>query len=151
MIHSGNVTRQRKEERLLRERLQDMEAKLDRALAMEKKEVAAKPPSPSQDPRITALARAMGDKDYHLPSGSIANLTFDDNGEVIATGLTIEGRFWSIEDIIRFGLINERGAWLWSKYSAIAAALQPVTNDYLRPHWRATVAGRTYERGADLG
>jgi hypothetical protein len=84
----------------------------------------------------------MGHKDYHLPTGSIASLSFDDDGEIIATGLTIEGRFWSILDIVKLGLINERGAWLWHRYSCITHALPPVTNDYLRPHFAATVAGR---------
>jgi hypothetical protein len=109
-------------------------------------EVAAKPsfPPPDEDPRVTALARAMGHKDYHLPTGAIASLTFDDDDEIIATGLTIEGRFWSISDIVKLGLINERGAWLWSRYSAITHALPPVSNDYLRPHYAATVAGRPH-------
>jgi hypothetical protein len=40
------------------------------------------------------------------------------------------------------GLINERGAWLWHRYSVIAMALPPVNADYLRPHYAATVAGR---------
>jgi hypothetical protein len=84
----------------------------------------------------------MGHKDYHLPTGAIASLTFDDDGEIIATGLTIEGRFWSISDIVKLGLINERGAWLWSRYSAITHVLPPVNADYLRPHYAATVAGR---------
>jgi hypothetical protein len=108
------------------------------------REVAKAPPTPPQDPRVTALARAMGHKDYHLPTGSIASLTFDDDDEIIATGLTIEGRFWSVSDIVKLGLINERGAWLWSRYSAITHALPPVSNDYLRPHYAATVAGRPH-------
>jgi len=49
---------------------------------------------------------------------------------------------WTIEDIVRLGLINERGAWLWHRYSAIAMALPPVSDAYLRPHYAATVAGR---------
>jgi hypothetical protein len=92
----------------------------------------------------------MGDKDYHFPSGSIPNLTFDENDEIIATGLTIEGRFWSVSDIVKLGLINERGAWLWHRYSAIAMALPPTTA-LLRPHNAATVAGREYERGSAIG
>ena len=65
--------------------------------------------SAMQDPRITTLARAMGDPAYHFPSGSKVNLTWDKDGEIIATGLTIENRFWSISDIVKLGLINERG------------------------------------------
>jgi len=91
---------------------------------------------------VTALAKAMADPDYHFPTGSIPNLTFDDDDEIIATGLTIENRFWSISDIVKLGLINERGAWLWHRYSAIAMVLPPVSADYLRPHYAATVAGR---------
>jgi hypothetical protein len=100
--------------------------------------------SAMQDPRITTLARAMGDPAYHFPSGSKVNLTWDKDGEIIATGLTIENRFWSISDIVKLGLINERGAWLWHRYSAIAMVLPPVSADYLRPHYAATVAGRPH-------
>jgi hypothetical protein len=64
-----------------------IEAKVDALVEMGAAQAA---PTPPQDPRITTLARAMGDPDYHLPSGAIANLRFDDDGEVIATGLTIE-------------------------------------------------------------
>jgi hypothetical protein len=69
------------------------------------------------------------------------NLTRDENDEVVATGLTIEGRFWSVSDIVKLGLIDGRGAWLWHRYSAIAMALPPTTA-LLRPHFAATVAGR---------
>jgi hypothetical protein len=138
VIHSGNATVQRREERLLRERLADIDAKVDRLV----REVAKAPPAPPQDPRVTTLARAMGDPLYHFPSGAQVSLTWDENDEVIATGLTIENRFWSISDIMKLGLINERGAWLWHRYSAISHALPPVSADYLRPHYAATVAGR---------
>src|ERR1700727_1935902 len=106
--------------------------------------VAAKPssPPPASDPRMTTLAKAMGDPLYHFPTGAIPSLTFDADDEIIATGLTLEGRFWSVSDIVKLGLINERGAWLWARYSAISHALPPVTTDYLRPHFAATVAGR---------
>jgi hypothetical protein len=147
-IYSGNATTNRREERLPRERLQDMDAKLDRALALGmERGVAAKPSSPTPavvDPRVVQLARSMGDPLYHFPSGSRVNLTFDENDEVIATGLTIEDRFWSVSDIVKLGLINEYGAWLWHRYSAIAMALPPVNADHLRPHYAATVAGRPH-------
>jgi hypothetical protein len=135
-ILSANMAVRRREERLLdRARMDAIDAKLDRLV-----EVVT--PTPPQDPRVTTLARAMGHKDYHLPTGSIASLTFDDDNEIIATGLTIEGRFWSVSDIVKLGLINERGAWLWHRYSCITHVLPPVNNDYLRPHFAATVAGR---------
>jgi hypothetical protein len=144
-ILSANPAVRRREEALLtRARMDAIDAKLDRLV-----EVVT--PTPPQDPRVTTLARAMGHVDYHLPTGSIASLTFDDDGEIIATGLTIEGRFWSISDIVKLGLINERGAWLWSRYSAITHVLPPVTNDHLRPCYPATVAGRAYERGGAIG
>jgi hypothetical protein len=83
-IISANPTVQRREERLLaRARMDAIDAKLDRLV-----EVVT--PTPPQDPRVITLARAMGHKDYHLPTGSIASLTFDDDNEIIATGLTIE-------------------------------------------------------------
>jgi hypothetical protein len=135
-VLSSNPTVIRREERILdHARMAAIDAKLDRLV-----EVVT--PTPPQDPRVTTLARAMGHVDYHLPTGSIASLTFDDDNEIIATGLTLEGRFWSILDIVKLGLINERGAWLWHRYSCITHALPPVTNDYLRPHFAATVAGR---------
>jgi hypothetical protein len=135
-VLSSNPTVIRREERILaRARMERIDAQLDRLV-----EVVT--PTPPQDPRVTTLARAMGHVDYHLPTGSTASLTFDDDGEIIATGLTIEGRFWSISDIVKLGLINERGAWLWSRYSAITHVLPPVNADYLRPHYAATVAGR---------
>jgi hypothetical protein len=148
MIHSGNATTQRREERLLRERLQDMDVKLNRLM----REVAPKvpgaqprPPTPPPSPeaqRITALAKEMGDELYHFPAGAIPSLTFNGDDEIVATGITLEGRFWSVSDIVKLNLINERGAWLWHRYSQIAMALPPVSNDYLRPHYPATVAGR---------
>jgi hypothetical protein len=138
-VVSANPTVNRREDRLLRERLAAMDAKVDVLV----KEVGASPlPKPPQDPRIAALARAMGDPDYHFPTGSTVHLDWDENEEIIATGLTIEGRFWSIENIVKLGLINDRGAWLWSRWSAINMALPPVNADYLRPHYQATVAGR---------
>jgi hypothetical protein len=108
--------------------------------------VAAKPssPPPAEDPRMTALAKAMGDPLYHFPRGAQVSLTWDENEEIIATGLTLEGRFWSVSDIVKLGLIDGRGAWLWHRYSAIAMALPPVSADYLRPHYAATVAGRPH-------
>jgi hypothetical protein len=137
MIHSANPTVQRREERLLRERLQAMEVKVDVLL-----EVAKAPPSSPQSPAVTALAKAMGDPDYHFPTGSTVSLDWDDDEELIATGITLEGRFWSISDIVKLGLINDRGAWLWSRYSAITMVLPPVNFDHIRPHYQATVAGR---------
>ena len=138
-VVSANPTVNRREDRLLRERLAAMDAKVDVLV----KEVGASPlPKPPQDPGIAALARAMGDPDYHFPTGSTVHLDWDENEEIIATGLTIEGRFWSIEHIVKLGLINDRRAWLWHRYSAIAMALPPVNNDYLRPHYAATAAGR---------
>jgi hypothetical protein len=141
---SANRTVHRREEALLvQARLAAIDAKLDRALAAGREAAAKAPPTPAVvDPRVTTLARAMGDPDYHFPSGSRVNLTFDGNDEVVATGLTIESRFWSIADIVKLGLINERGAWLWHRYSVIAMALPPVNADHLRPHYAATVAGR---------
>jgi hypothetical protein len=139
-IHSANPTVNRREERLLRERLATMDAKVDQLV----KGAAQAPPTPPQDPRVARLAKAMGDPLYHFPSGAQVNLTWDEDGEVIATGLTLEGRFWSVSDIVKLGLINERGAWLWHRYSAISHALPPVSNDYLRPHYAATVAGRPH-------
>jgi hypothetical protein len=140
-IHSGNITVQRREERLLiQARLVALDIKLDQVLAQARG--AAKEPSPPQSPEVTTLAKAMADPDYHLPTGSTVHLDWDDDEELIATGLTIEGRFWSVSDIVKLGLINDRGAWLWSRYSAISHALPPVNNDYLRPHYAATVAGR---------
>jgi hypothetical protein len=71
MIHSGNATRNRKEERLLRERLADMEAKLDRALAMEKKEVGASPlPTPFDDEDVQCLAERLAEDRSWLPHGA---------------------------------------------------------------------------------
>jgi hypothetical protein len=67
VIHSGNATRQRKEERLLRERLQDLDMKVD-VLVKEAAKLA--PPAPPQPPAVTTLAKTMGDKDYHFPTGS---------------------------------------------------------------------------------
>jgi hypothetical protein len=139
VIHSANPTVQRREERLLRERLAMMEAKID---VVVREAVKLAPPAPPQSPAVAALARAMADPDYHFPTGSTVSLDWDDDEELIATGLTIENRFWSVEDIVKLGLINERGAWLWHRYSAIAMALPPVSADYLRPHYAATVAGR---------
>jgi hypothetical protein len=143
MILPANATSRRREERLLMQaRLRQLEAKVDTLVEMG---AAAKPSSTPQepaDPRMTTLARAMGHEDYHFPTGSTVSLTWDENDEVVATGLTIEGRFWSISDIVKLGLINDRGAWLWSRYSAITHALPPVNADYLRTHYAATVAGR---------
>jgi hypothetical protein len=140
-ILSANPAVRRREEALLeRARMDAIDAKLDTLVTMGGAQ--ASPTPPVVDPRITTLARAMGHRDYQLPTGAIASLTFDDDGEIIATGLTIEGRFWSISDIVKLQLIDHRGAWLWHRYSAIAMALPPVNNDYLRPHYAATMAGR---------
>jgi hypothetical protein len=137
VIYSANPTVHRREERLLRERLAAMEAKVDTLVEGWVKP----PPKPPQDPLVTTLAKAMGHKDYHFPTGSQVHLDWDENEEIIATGLTLEGRFWPIEDVVKLGLINDRGAWLWHRYSAIAMALPPTTA-LLRPHHAATVAGR---------
>ena len=39
--------------------------------------------------------KETGDPLYHFPTGSQVHLDWDDKDEIIATGLTIEGRFWS--------------------------------------------------------
>jgi hypothetical protein len=143
-VLSANPTVNRREQRLLRERLASMEGKVMALAAMMEvgSNAPSAPPKPPEDPAVTALAKAMGDELYHFPAGAIPSLTFNDNDEIIATGLTLEGRFWSISDIVKLGLINDRGAWLWSRYSCITHALPPVNNDYLRPHYAATIAGR---------
>jgi hypothetical protein len=64
MIHSGNATRNRKEERLLRERLADMEAKLDRAL----KEVGATAPAFPQDSDIEEVGKLLVEGRVRLPT-----------------------------------------------------------------------------------
>jgi hypothetical protein len=141
---SANPTVQRREEKLLRERLEAMDVKVNKLVEVVTQAQGARPqpPKPPQDPRVTTLAKAMGDPLYHFPTGAIPSLTFDEDDEVIAAGLTLAGRFWSIQDIVQLGLINDRGAWLWHRYSAISMVLPPVSNDYLRPHYPATVAGR---------
>jgi hypothetical protein len=143
-VLSANPTVNRREQRLLRERLASMDGKVMALAAMMEvgSNAPSAPPKPPEDPAVTALAKAMGDELYHFPAGAIPSLTFNDNDEIIATGLTLEGRFWSISDIVKLGLINDRGAWLWSRYSCITHALPPVNNDYLRPHYAATIAGR---------
>ena len=74
---------------------------------------------------------------YHFATGSRVNLTWDEDGEVIATGLTIENRrFWSIADIVKLGLINDRGAWLCHRYSASpwrSRQSQPITSGPTTP------------------
>jgi hypothetical protein len=118
--------------------------KVDQLVEMEAAKLAPPaPPKPPEDPRVVTLARAMGHQDFHLPRGSQVSLTWDDEaGEIVATGLTLEGRFFSISDIVKLQLIDHRGAWLWHRYSQIAMALPPVTDAYLRPHFAASVAGR---------
>jgi hypothetical protein len=40
--------------------------------------------------------KETGDPLYHFPTGSRVNMTRDEDGEIVATGLTIENRrFWS--------------------------------------------------------
>jgi hypothetical protein len=133
-------------QRNLYQALGRLEAKIDVVLVEPERGLAAKPASPPspEDLRVTALAKAMGDKDYHFPTGSTVSLTFDEDDEIVATGLTLEGRFWSISDIVKLGLIDGRGAWLWHRYSAIAMVLPPVSDPLLRPHHAATVAGRPH-------
>jgi hypothetical protein len=139
---SGNATVQRREERLLMERLAALDDKVNQLVREAAKLAPPKPTPPPEDPAVAALARAMTHPDYHLPTSAIPSMAFDDDDELVVTGLTIENRFWSVADIVKLGLINERGAWLWHRYSAIAMALPPVSADYLRPHYAATVAGR---------
>ena len=76
------------------------------------------------------------------PTSAIASMAFDDDDELVVTGLTIEGRWWSIKDIVALKLIDERGAWLWHRYSVISHALPPVEDCLQRPHHLATIAGR---------
>jgi hypothetical protein len=104
---SANPTVNRREDRILRERLAAIDAKVN-VLVKEAAKLA--PPTPPQSPEVTALAQAMADPDFHLPTSAIVSLDWDEKEELIATGLTIEGRFWSIEDIVALGLINDRGA-----------------------------------------
>jgi hypothetical protein len=90
----------------MRARLAAMDAKVD-VLVREAAKLA--PPTPPQSPEVTTLAKAMADPLYHFPTGSTVSLDWDDDEELIATGLTIEGRFWSIENIVKLGLINVEG------------------------------------------
>jgi hypothetical protein len=63
------------------------------------------------DPRWYGTGEETGDPLWHFPTGSRVNLTWDEDGEIMAAGLTIENRrVWSIADIVKLGLINERGA-----------------------------------------
>jgi hypothetical protein len=95
--------------------------------------------TPPEDPRVTALAIAMGERLWHAPADAKVSCIMTDEGDIRATGLTLEGRFWSVEDIVACDLINERGAWLLGRYGAIVAALVPAD-----AHWmvHASRAGR---------
>jgi hypothetical protein len=97
------------------------------------------------DPRWYGTGEETGDPLYHFPTGSRVNLTWDEDGEIIATGLTIENRrFWSIADIVKLGLINERGglalAPLFSHRHGAPASLSRLPQAPLRRHggWKAT-------------
>ena len=75
MIHSGNATVNRREERLLRERLADMEAKLDRALAMERGEAKASPLPTFTDSDVEEVGRALVEGRIRLPKYARVNVT----------------------------------------------------------------------------
>jgi hypothetical protein len=64
MIHSGNATVQRREERLLRQRLQEVDAKVDRALVMARE--AAKAPLFTDDD-IAEVGRLLVEGKVRLP------------------------------------------------------------------------------------
>jgi hypothetical protein len=60
-IHSGNATRNRKEERLLRERLQDLDAKVDRLV------MATAPPPRFIDSDVDEVGRMLVEGRIKLP------------------------------------------------------------------------------------
>jgi hypothetical protein len=64
-IHSATPSVQRREERLLRERLAAMDGKVDQLVREVAKLAPPAPPQrPPQDPQVAALAKAMADPDY---------------------------------------------------------------------------------------
>ena len=134
----GSPSARRKEVAI---RLAAVEAKLDTCIKGAAK--AAPTPPPAEDPRVKALARAMGHRDYYFPTGARPHLTFDEDGEPIATGITLCGRFWSVRDIIFLDFIKGR-VWDWNRFNAVNAALGPVTTpgEWIRPHSAAARPGR---------
>ena len=126
--------------RTTREVVEDLEAKLDTCI---KGAAKAAPTPPAEDPRVKQLARAMGDRLYHFPTGARPHLTFDEEGEMIATGITLCGRFWYVKDIIFLDFIKGR-VWDWNRFNAVNAALGPVTapGEWLRPMGEAARPGR---------
>ena len=112
------------------DRMSEIERKLDIAAAAGKGAGSDAP----LDPRVEALSIEMADRLWHAPANARVSTTMTDDG-VRATGLTLENRFWSVEDIIECGMINPHGAWLWGRYAAICAALVPAD-----AHWTVHAA-----------
>jgi hypothetical protein len=144
-IHSGNATVQRREERLLRERLADMEAKLDRALAMEKKEVGATAPAFPQDSDIEEVGRLLVEGRIRLPTharltvittvAEVRHKLFNTTTDVMThTADQLHTRLlrpMTVLEALEGGLIRrvERG-WVWSEatYERLAKAAQGVSD-----------------------
>jgi hypothetical protein len=142
MIHSGNATVQRREERLLRQRLQDMEAKVD-LLVME---VGATAPAFPTDLDIEEVGKLLVEGRIRLPSHVRVTVTTEIEtirSKVFGTSEVFTHtadqlcanrlRPMSIQAALKAGLVAKLGGeWLWreDRYRKLVPSdprLRPLT------------------------
>jgi hypothetical protein len=143
-IHSANPTVQRREERLLRERLAAMDAKVD---VLVKGWAKQAPPTPlaaaAQSPEVTALARDIGQDRILLPGAVIINRAWADDGsdEMIATSITFDRLTFTINEARRLGILESDGRFNHFRASTISHCT-PRPGELMRPHHMAACPGR---------
>jgi hypothetical protein len=122
-------------------RLRAIEDGLDTVLVATGGGASASPvPAPPQDPRVTALARDIGQDRILLPEAiTIGRALVGD--EEIATSITFDGLTVTIADALRYGILTPDGRFDHYRAGAIRHCM-PREGELMRPHHLAALPGR---------
>jgi hypothetical protein len=149
----GGATARRREVELRRlADLARLEAKVDHAVKQvgERSLTAPLPPTPPEDPRVTALTRRLAidlaDPRLHRPAGSTIRAIMGEDGPEAET-ITLLGRTFSIRETVTLRFWKEVGSSLsfdHERARSVCSYLPPVETpgEWRRPMGEAAVAGR---------
>jgi hypothetical protein len=126
-------------------RTRSIENRLDMltSVSVEMGGAQASPTPAVVDPRITTLARAIGQDKILLPTAVIINRAWANDGsdEMIATSITFDRLTFTISEAFRLGILTPDGRFNHFRASTISH-FTPRPGELMRPHHFAALPGR---------
>jgi hypothetical protein len=124
LLPANATARRREEEIRVRERLALMERKLDEVILKGFSGTeAAKAPPPS--PAVQDLALAIGQDRILLPLAVIVSRTLNDEGDEVATAISVDHLSFTIEEAVRLGVLALDGRLNRSRLTTLLNATRP--------------------------